>query len=106
MCRGCIPALVLGLHQYPRFRHHQPAPRSFSGGKFLSHGPQTPLCPQASLGQELQSRYAELSRLTTAELLLYDDLRLDRLATGLRLEQERIRFAWVEKTVCRGVNAL
>jgi len=61
---------------------------------------------QLHWGLEPQPSRAELSRLTVLERLLYDDLRLDRLAIGLRLEQERIRFAWVEKTVCRGMDAL
>ncbi len=50
-------------------------------------------------GQERQPSHGELSRLTPEEQLLYDDLRCDRLAARLRLEQERIGFAWVEKTV-------
>lgn len=39
---------------------------------------------------------AELSRLTPEESGLYDDLRYDRLSASLRLEQERLRFSWVE----------
>ncbi|EKD37175.1 MAG: hypothetical protein ACD_75C01227G0002 [uncultured bacterium] len=50
-------------------------------------------------GQEQQPSRNELSRLTSEEQLLYDDLRFDRLAARLRLEQERIGFAWVEKMV-------
>lgn len=52
-------------------------------------------------GQEPQPSRGELSRLTDKEQLLYDDLRFDRLAVRLRLEQERIGFAWVEKMVWR-----
>lgn len=33
---------------------------------------------------------APLTRLTPEELALYDDLRFDRLARGVRLEQERV----------------
>ncbi len=50
-------------------------------------------------GQEPQPSRGELSRLTHEEQLLYDDLRCDRLAVRLRLEQERIGFAWVERMV-------
>jgi hypothetical protein len=37
---------------------------------------------------------ATLTRLDTAEAALYDDLVSDRLAESLRLEQERIGWAW------------
>jgi hypothetical protein len=50
-------------------------------------------------GEEPQPSRAELSRFTAKEQLLYDDLRFDRLAGQLRLEQERIGFEWVEKMV-------
>lgn len=39
---------------------------------------------------------AELSRLRPEEATLYDDLRNDRLGPSIRLEQERLRFSWVE----------
>jgi hypothetical protein len=42
---------------------------------------------------------AELGRLRPDERALYDDLRYDRLAPALRLEQERIGFAWVESAL-------
>ena len=42
---------------------------------------------------------AELTRLRSDERELYDDLRYDRLAPALRLEQERIRFSWVESAL-------
>jgi hypothetical protein len=42
---------------------------------------------------------AELSRLRPDEAELYDDLRADRMAVALRLEQERIGFAWVESAL-------
>src|SRR5262249_20285330 len=40
-----------------------------------------------------------LERLTPQELSLFDDLRFDRLAQGVRLEQERISFALVMAAV-------
>jgi hypothetical protein len=42
---------------------------------------------------------AELSRLNGAEQALYDDIRFNRLGDRVRLEQERIGFAWVERAV-------
>ena len=38
----------------------------------------------------------DLPRLTQEERALYDELRDNRIGKGLRLEQERIGFAWVE----------
>lgn len=40
--------------------------------------------------------HAELQHLNPEEASLYDDLQHDRLAASLRLEQERLRFSWVE----------
>lgn len=54
---------------------------------------------QPHWGEEPQQNRGELSRLTATERLVYDDLRFDRLAVRLRLEQERIGFQWVEKMV-------
>ncbi|MGO8693294.1 MAG: DUF3322 domain-containing protein [Rectinemataceae bacterium] len=42
---------------------------------------------------------AELGRLRSGERELYDDLRADRLGPSLRLEQERIGFAWLESAL-------
>ena len=42
---------------------------------------------------------ADLTRLRPEECDLYDDLRYDRLAPSLRLEQERIGFSWVESAL-------
>lgn len=60
----------------------------------------TLLAHQLHWGEEPQQNRGELSRLTATEQLVYDDLRFDRLAVRLRLEQERIGFQWVEKMVC------
>ncbi len=43
----------------------------------------------------------DLPRLTDPESRLYDDLRYDRLGPGIRLEQELIGFAWVERALQR-----
>jgi hypothetical protein len=44
---------------------------------------------------------ADLPRLHVDEASLYDDLRSNRLGAGIRLEQERIAFAWVRRAVGR-----
>ncbi len=44
-----------------------------------------------------QHSMIELPRLTLEEQQLYDDLRYDRIAEAIRLEQERIPFGWVNK---------
>ncbi|MFH0780600.1 MAG: Wadjet anti-phage system protein JetD domain-containing protein [Pseudomonadota bacterium] len=62
---------------------------------------ETLLAHRPHWGQEPLPSRAEPSRLTPEEHLLYDDLRGDRLAVQLRLEQERIGFSWVEKMVRR-----
>lgn len=46
-----------------------------------------------------QCSMIELPRLTSEEQQLYDDLRYDRVAEAIRLEQERIPFGWVNKTL-------
>lgn len=51
---------------------------------------------QAFWGGEDSSTARELERLRPEESALYDDLRFNRIAPALRLEQERIGFAWVE----------
>ena len=47
-------------------------------------------------GEESSPIQRDLPRLTPAESALYDDLRFDRLQPKLRLEQERVGFAWLE----------
>lgn len=59
----------------------------------------TLLAHQLHWGLEPQPNRGELSLLTPEEQLLYDDLRFDRLAAQLRLEQERIGFEWVKKMI-------
>ena len=50
-------------------------------------------------GQEpSMDRFAgELSRLTETEQSLFTDLKYNRLADGVRLEQERIGFGWLQR---------
>lgn len=46
-------------------------------------------------GEEDKQTLRDLPRLTPAESALYDDLRDNRLGRNVRLEQERVGFAWV-----------
>jgi hypothetical protein len=46
-------------------------------------------------GVEDKSLRLDLHRLTSEERALYDDLRDNRIRTGLRLEQEHIGFRWL-----------
>jgi hypothetical protein len=52
-------------------------------------------------GSEERPTSCELANLRPDESALYDDLRFDRIALGLRLEQERIGFAWLEAALAR-----
>ena len=71
----------------------------FPAAKSLLMDRETLLTHRPHWDHEPQPNRAELCRLTPEEHLLYDDLRLDRLAPQLRLEQERLGFSWVEKGV-------
>ncbi|HCU25600.1 MAG TPA: hypothetical protein DF383_11345 [Deltaproteobacteria bacterium] len=50
-------------------------------------------------GEEAEPQRRELSRLTEAEQELYGELRAQRWAVNLRLEQERIGFGWVKNSL-------
>lgn len=52
-------------------------------------------------GEEAQQVIRDLPRLGPEEAMLYDDLRDNRLQRNLRLEQERVGFAWVEAAISR-----
>ncbi|MBI2411745.1 MAG: hypothetical protein HYV24_00850 [Deltaproteobacteria bacterium] len=56
----------------------------------------TLLAHQPQWGKEPQPERRDLPRLNSTEVALYNDLRQNRLGIQLRLEQERIGFAWVE----------
>ena len=56
---------------------------------------ETLLAHRSHWGEEPEPARHDLSRLTTEEAAVYDDLRFDRLQPRLRLEQERIGFGWV-----------
>ncbi len=53
-------------------------------------------------GEEPDQVVHDLPRLTESERALFDDLRDNRIRKGLRLEQERVGFRWVE-TALAGV---
>lgn len=50
-------------------------------------------------GHEPQAQQRDLPRLTPDERAVYNTLRDNRLRTGLRLEQERIGFGWVQQSL-------
>ncbi|MFZ2524780.1 MAG: DUF3322 domain-containing protein [Candidatus Ferrigenium altingense] len=52
-------------------------------------------------GNEDRPASRQLERLNAEESALYDDLRFDRIAPSLRLEQERIGFAWIKAELAR-----
>jgi hypothetical protein len=56
---------------------------------------ETLLAHRSHWGEEPKPARHDLSRLTTEEAAVYDDLRFDRLQSRLRLEQERIGYGWV-----------
>ncbi len=57
------------------------------------------LAHQVHWTEEPQPTTSDLARLTPEENSLYDDLRRDQLGRRLRLEQERVGFAWLEKAL-------
>ena len=59
----------------------------------------TLLAHVAHWGEELQPVLRDLPRLTDEERALYDELRDNRLQAGLRLEQERIGFGWLQQAL-------
>ena len=72
-----------------QFRTHFPHTESFLMDR------QTLMDHKLLWGKETQPKKGELSRLTTEEYALYEDLKADRFADRLRLEQERIGFEYL-----------
>ncbi len=56
---------------------------------------ETLLAHRLHWGEEPEPARHDLSRLTTEEAAVYDDLRFDRHQPRLRLEQERVGFGWL-----------
>lgn len=59
----------------------------------------TLLAHAAQWGEELQPVLRDLPRLTDDERALFDELRDNRLRVGVRLEQERIGFGWLQQAL-------
>jgi hypothetical protein len=59
----------------------------------------TLLAHAAQWGEEPQPVSRDLPRLTVKEAALFDELRDNRLRAGLRLEQERIGFGWLQQAL-------
>lgn len=78
-----------------QLRAHFPQARSFLMDRetLMSHA--------AQWVSELDPVRRDLPRLDHEERELFDDLRDNRLGAGVRLEQERIGFRWVEKALQR-----
>ena len=62
----------------------------------------TLLAFEAHWGEEERQTLRDLPRLNDNEQALYDELRDNRLRPRLRLEQERIGFGWVERSLANG----
>lgn len=62
---------------------------------------ETLLIHRQQWGEEPQPTLRDLARLDSDERSLFDDLRGNRLGRQIRLEQERIRFGWVEEVLGR-----
>lgn len=62
---------------------------------------ETLLAHRLHWGEEPEPARHDLSRLTTEEAAVYDDLRFERLQPRLRLEQERIGYGWLGDQLTR-----
>ncbi len=69
----------------------------FPGAASFLMDRETLLAHRLHWGEEPQPTRHDLSRLTPEETAVYDDLRFDRHQRRLRLEQERVRFGWVNE---------
>lgn len=76
-----------------QLRAHLPQARS------LMMDRQTLFAFEAHWGEEERPTQRDLTRLNDSEQALYDELRDNRIRPGLRLEQERIGFGWVERAL-------
>jgi hypothetical protein len=73
--------------------------RTFPRALSLLMDRETLLSHRALWVQEAEPFRGDLGGLTEAEHALFDDLRHDRLAPRLRLEQERLGFGWVSQAL-------
>jgi hypothetical protein len=60
---------------------------------------ETLLAHRAQWSFEASPQTAQLVRLDAKERAVYDDIRFDRLGSGIRLEQERIPFGWLRSAI-------
>jgi len=58
---------------------------------------ETLLAHRLHWGEEPDAARHDLPRLTPEEAAVYDDLRFGRHQPGLRLEQERVGFRWLNE---------
>lgn len=72
---------------------------AFPDARSLLMDRETLMAHKAMWGKEPHPTGRDLPRLTPDEANLYDDIRLDRIAPSLRLEQERIGYRWVLKAL-------
>ena len=71
----------------------------FSQARAFLMDRETLLAHRAHWVNEQHPALRDLQRLNAHEAALYDDLRHDRLGSGVRLEQEKIGFQWLENTL-------
>lgn len=82
-----------GFAMLDRLRLHLPHARSFLMDR------QTLEVHQPLWSVETSQHMGDLPRLTRDEAALYEDLREQRFGIGVRLEQERIAYAWVRQAI-------
>jgi hypothetical protein len=58
---------------------------------------ETLLAHRLHWSDEPEPQRHDLQRLTSGEAAVYDDLRFNRIQPGLRLEQERVGFGWLNQ---------
>jgi hypothetical protein len=71
----------------------------FPGTRSLLMDRATLLAHRAQWSVEAAPQVGDLRRLDDEERSLYDELRRDRLGSGVRLEQERIRFGYARSVI-------
>jgi hypothetical protein len=82
-----------GFAMLSRLRGHLPHAKSFLMDR------QTLELHQPLWSVEASPYLGELTLLTTVEATLFEELRSQRLGVGVRLEQERIAYAWVRQAI-------
>lgn len=71
----------------------------FPGAASFLMDRETLLAHRLHWGEEPEPARHDLPRLTPEEAAVYDELRFDRLQPRLRLEQERVGFGWVTRSI-------